>query len=827
MQKILDSLHLNKKDAYIALFTVVALGISFAIFNSTSVEKARAWDIKWGYFSILGTFVLLLAGIALNAKDFVRRVRGHLPCRRSLIVLGALLVFFSVFAVTHIQNTHRVLSDETSWESMALQMRYAHSGGICNEGTWGNDKLDCVTEVNNFKGKALGFVQSMTFYVAAPNRDTALKVNFPLYLLSLVAFFFALSVWFRNDWLALAATAFLGGMPIYLLQARSASTEVLYIALLSFLMAWYALVPTREVTWKHFFLTVPLLGFFAQTRQETVFAFIPFAIYYWRYFRGEVYRLPAFVLSVVALSWPAVNTMAAYRGYDFQGGEHSAHSIDNLIFNLKSNIHVMLNFETDPSFGGIMKNPFYSTFTIILLAATAWLLLQLIIKRKYWRGFVLGILFCIQIFVILVNVSGTFDIDINQRYVLVALPLFAIIMTLGFKDFVEVLVFPGNGEKSVHFTVIVAVLLSVGLAVIHVKSYTSNMLYYNNKLLIEEEFLNTYLKPYPKNAVFIYSRPWQMLASGHSAFSEQTFMNWTTDDFARWQKLSGGNIYLVRGQDGYGDVDRASRVVGFKTTSQIETILEGYKTQTMLQKSDLFGYPLTVVKIVSKRGVSLFEQNLFTGEVENGKIEIQKSFPDSVAFDVLLNGKPFAHNVVKDSTFKLSVPSEAGLSRFEFRYYTPDGDTAVVFRDFFKEAPSALLIQSLPMASWTQEWGEPQIGKSIDQHIMKLNGEPFRYGIGSHASSRLTYNLPGTYSALHADIGLDDESACGDGATFAVEGDGRELFRTQKMYSRDHQNISVNIAGVKRLELVVYEGENKDCDHADWADIWLSAGEAK
>src|SRR5574344_1205741 len=221
MQKILDSLHLNKKDAYIALFTIVALGISFAVFNSTSVEKARAWDIKWGYFSILGTFVLLLAGIVLNAKDFVRRVRGHLPCGRSLIVLGALLAFFSVFAVTHIQNTHRVLSDETSWESMALQMRYARTGGICNEGVWGGDRLDCITEVNNFKGKALGFVQSMTFYVAAPNRDTALKVNFPLYLLSLVAFFFALSIWFRNDWLALAATAFLGGMPIYLLHARS------------------------------------------------------------------------------------------------------------------------------------------------------------------------------------------------------------------------------------------------------------------------------------------------------------------------------------------------------------------------------------------------------------------------------------------------------------------------------------------------------------------------------------------------------------------------------------------------------------------------------
>ena len=66
-----------------------------------------------------------------------------------------------------------------------------------------------------------------------------------------------------------------------------------------------------------------------------IFAFIPFALFYWRYFREEFYRLPLFVLSVVAVSWPSINTMAAYRGYDFQGGEHAAHSIDNFIFNVK------------------------------------------------------------------------------------------------------------------------------------------------------------------------------------------------------------------------------------------------------------------------------------------------------------------------------------------------------------------------------------------------------------------------------------------------------------------------------------------------------------
>lgn len=101
--------------------------------------------------------------------------------------------------------------------------------------------------------------------------------------------------------------------------------------------------------------------------------------------------------SVIAVSWPSVNTMAAYRGYDFQGGEHAAHSLENFWFNLKTNIEIMMNLDQDPSFGGIMQNPFYTTFTVILLAATAWLLFRLIYSRRYWRGALLGITFCLQI----------------------------------------------------------------------------------------------------------------------------------------------------------------------------------------------------------------------------------------------------------------------------------------------------------------------------------------------------------------------------------------------------------------------------------------------
>lgn len=828
------SLNLGRPQAIMLAVTVAVLVAAFLIFNNLSVSYARRWDIDWGYYSILSTFILLVAGVVVNVPFIARHVKQFIPGGRPFCGLAIVLIIFSVFMFGNIGSSHRVLSDETSWESMGLQMYFQHTGGICNEGVWTDGVLDCRTEVNNFKGKALGFVYSLVFNFMEPNRDTALAVNYPFYILSLIAFFLALCKWFKSPKLALAATVFLGGMPIYLLQARAASTEVLYIFLLAALMLWYAFVPTDKVTWKHFLLTVPLLGFFAQTRQETVFAFIPFALYYYRYFLEKPYRLPAFVAAVIAVSWPSVNTMAAYRGYDFQGGDHAAHSFANLWFNLKTNLEIMLNMSLfdgpvkmmhDTNFGGILQNPFYTTFTVILLLATAWLLFRLVYSRRYVRGFVLGIFFCLQIFVILFNVSGTFTIDINQRYVLVALPLFALLMALGMFDALQFAT-RMRTDAAEKIVLGVAVALTFGLMFYHAPSYKNNMLYYKNKLLGEEDFLNTELAKNPPNSIYIYSRPWQMLAQGHSAFSERTFEGWSTEVFAEWMQKSGGNIYLVRGQDGYGKVNRDSRVVGFKTTDQIDNILDSYKNERVLVDSKKFGYPLVIYKILSKKGVSQYAQNFIVSEVENGFVALGKGFPESIVCDYILNGEKQGGLLMsseQDTVLLDSSKVHSGLNRAFFSCAMPDADTLPVYRDFFVEGENVALVSALKMGNYFQDWGTPQVNESVEHHKLTLDGEPFRYGIGSHANSSVAFDLPRTFDVLHATIGLDDESACGDGASFIVVADGKEKFRSKRLYSTEKQTIDVELDGARSLELRIEMGGNKDCDHGDWANAWLEA----
>ncbi|MCL2101645.1 MAG: hypothetical protein FWH22_08030, partial [Fibromonadales bacterium] len=493
------------------VYTAPVFAGAFFLFQKISKNYAKFWDIEWGYYAVLALFIWLCIALIWNAKEIFQRAKDYLPSKLSMLGLAALLVLFTVFASTQISLQHRVLSDETSWESMALQMRFDQSGSVCNQGVWVDSKLECKDAVNNFKGKAFAFVHSIAFLFAEPTRETALRVNLPLALCSIALLFFAMFRFAKDPWLALTAAIFLASQPIFLMQSRSASTEVLYVFLFAALLAFYSLVPPKEISLKHFALIIPLLGFFAQTRQETLFCFIPFVLFYYTYFmeKEKPWRLAVFAALVLLASWPSINTMIAYRGYDFQGGQHDAHSFSNFIFNLKSNIRIMWNAGLDSN--GLLKYPFYTIYAFLLYASFAWLLFKVIIGKKYRWATLLFALFCLQIAVILLNVSGTFEIDINQRYVLVALPLFAIVMAAGLCD-----VSGGRAKIVCAATAI----LAIGLSVWHVESFNKNILYNKNKLLAEEDYLNTELKKLPKNSIFIYARPWQMLASGFNGFSE-------------------------------------------------------------------------------------------------------------------------------------------------------------------------------------------------------------------------------------------------------------------------------------------------------------------
>ncbi len=65
--------------------------------------------------------------------------------------------------------------------------------------------------------------------------------------------------------------------------------------------------------------------------------------------------------------------------------------------------------------------------------------------------------------------------------------------------------------------------------------------------------------------------------------------------------------------------------------------------------------------------------------------------------------------------------------------------------------------------------------------------------------------------------GVQDGAAAQGSAIFTVRGDGRELFRSKMLRVGQRADVKVNIARVKKLELLTEGGEGHN--HNSWA-IW-------
>jgi len=113
-----------------------------------------------------------------------------------------------------------------------------------------------------------------------------------------------------------------------------------------------------------------------------------------------------------------------------------------------------------------------------------------------------------------------------------------------------------------------------------------------------------------------------------------------------------------------------------------------------------------------------------------------------------------------------------------------------------------------------------------DGRLMAINAATFPKGIGAHANSDVHFNLGGRYSAVSADIGVDDETHGAGSVVFEVWVDGTKLFDSGVVRGgTTARHISVPLAtGTNDLRLVVTDGgDGVGSDHADWGNAQLTA----
>ena len=140
---------------------------------------------------------------------------------------------------------------------------------------------------------------------------------------------------------------------------------------------------------------------------------------------------------------------------------------------------------------------------------------------------------------------------------------------------------------------------------------------------------------------------------------------------------------------------------------------------------------------------------------------------------------------------------------------------------------------SLPMSELTpesarQDYGSLVLDRSVQGQTLTIGGREFARGLGTHANSRIVYDLGGRCTGFTAWVGVDAEMKgyTASSVDFQVFGDNKKLFDSGVMrVDTPAKDVSVDLRGVKELALVVTDaGDGIACDHADWADARLFAG---
>lgn len=131
-------------------------------------------------------------------------------------------------------------------------------------------------------------------------------------------------------------------------------------------------------------------------------------------------------------------------------------------------------------------------------------------------------------------------------------------------------------------------------------------------------------------------------------------------------------------------------------------------------------------------------------------------------------------------------------------------------------------LDTLNLAGMKQGWGAPVAGVAVDGVPLRVAGQNFESGIGTHAPAVWALPLAGKATEFRAQVGVQEyANNPGVGSVeFIVRGDDRILWRSGVMRGKDAaKEARANLAGMQVLTLEVTDGgDGNSSDHADWLD---------
>jgi len=153
----------------------------------------------------------------------------------------------------------------------------------------------------------------------------------------------------------------------------------------------------------------------------------------------------------------------------------------------------------------------------------------------------------------------------------------------------------------------------------------------------------------------------------------------------------------------------------------------------------------------------------------------------------------------------LSLPLE-DISRFDFSsgkiaYLSdldPESATHVPYLGFAEE-PAAL-----------RDFYKYRRDIGFEQNPLRLDGKTYRKGLSLASRSVLVYKLPGKFRLFRGTIGIDDSVRETGDVRLVIKGDGKTLWEGEVRGADPARELELEIAGVKRLEVLVDYGGGLD-----------------
>jgi len=130
----------------------------------------------------------------------------------------------------------------------------------------------------------------------------------------------------------------------------------------------------------------------------------------------------------------------------------------------------------------------------------------------------------------------------------------------------------------------------------------------------------------------------------------------------------------------------------------------------------------------------------------------------------------------------------------------------------------------LEVVRYAQEWRSLQVGRSLDGRPLRVGGQTFTTGFGTHAFSRIQVRVRANGQTLRGRVGIDDEAGGPTELVFTIRGIDCQLLYESPPITNNQVAVpfAVPLGGRRDLILSVEISprckDNKNA-HADWLDL--------